>query len=161
MTSALLYGNGGNCGVVAHHVLNHFIKDFRLYRFLHKVASAFLQGGHDVLLVSHRGDHHDASIRMGPHDALRGFNAFHLRHGDVHEHHVGRSAVKFGNGGAAITGFADDLAAECLDHLRNVFARENRVIHHQVAYWPAVFPKQYWKLVHNNSLLTTPTKLPG
>ena len=70
---------------------------------------------------------------MLAHDTLDRFDAFHLRHGDVHEHDVGLDAVEFGNGGKAIAGFPSQLAAEHFDHLDEVLAREDGIVHHEVA----------------------------
>src|SRR5579863_3140000 len=61
-------GSAGHRSVVAQHVLNDFIEHFRLHRLLYEVAGAALQGGHDVLLVPDRGDHHDARFRVLLHD---------------------------------------------------------------------------------------------
>ena len=90
------------------------------------------------------------------HDLLGRFDAFHLRHGDVHEHDVGMGAVVFGDGGQAVSGFARDLAAESFDHAGQILAREDGVVHDQVADWLPVFAAFYWcKLLHNNLLLLT------
>jgi hypothetical protein len=97
------------------------------------VARAFLQSGHDVLLVSHRGDHDDAGFGVLADDALGGLDAFHLGHGDVHEHDVGTGALILGDGGAAVASLARDLSAEGLDHLGEVAPREDGVIDDQEA----------------------------
>src|SRR5947209_15678853 len=93
---------------------------------------------------------------MSTDDALRGLNAFHLRHGDIHQHHVWRGAVVFGNGGAAVAGLADNLAAKGFNHLGNVFAGKDGVIYHEVANRFAVFSYYQRELVHN-FLLTSPS----
>src|SRR6478735_5477154 len=61
-------GGVGNSSVFTQHVLDDFVEHFRLHRLLHEMASAPLQRGHDVLLVSHRGNHHDARFGMLLHD---------------------------------------------------------------------------------------------
>ena len=66
-------------------------------------------------------------------DALDGLDAFHLRHGDVHEHDVGLGAIELRDGCEAIAGFPGDFAAEHLNHLDDVLASEDGVVHHQVA----------------------------
>src|SRR3954451_10529949 len=70
---------------------------------------------------------------MLPHDTLRGLDAFHLRHRDIHQHDVRLCAVVLGDRRAAITRFTSDLAAECFDHPSQVLASKNGVIHHKVA----------------------------
>src|SRR6267142_3846042 len=99
MDSSLLRGHGGHHCVVTHHVLDDLIEYFRLHRLLDKVARTLLQGGHDVFLVADGGHHDHPRIGMAANDALGGLNAFHLRHGDVHEHDVGSGAFVFGDGG--------------------------------------------------------------
>src|SRR5579862_9923074 len=54
----------GYGSVFAQHVLDDFVEYFRLHRLLHEMAFSPLQRRDDVLLVSHRGDHHDACFRM-------------------------------------------------------------------------------------------------
>src|SRR5215510_432132 len=62
--SSILIGSapvrGGRCrnSVVAHHVFDHLVQDFRLHRLLDKMARAFLQRGHDVFLIAD-GRHHN------------------------------------------------------------------------------------------------------
>src|SRR6185437_7218051 len=56
------------------------------------------------------------------------------------------------NGSAAIARLADDLAAERLEHLGDVFAGEDRVVHDQVAHRLVVFASNYRsKLLHIHS----------
>src|ERR1044071_8945204 len=74
-------GSVGNGSVFAQHVLDDLIQHFGLDRFLHEMASAPLQSGHDVFLVTDRGNHDDARFGMLLHDAFGGFDALHLRHG--------------------------------------------------------------------------------
>jgi len=64
-------------------------------------------------------------------DALDGFNALHLGHGDVHQDDVGFDAVEFGDGGKAVAGFTGNFAAEKLDHFHDVLAREDGIVHHE------------------------------
>ncbi len=75
--------------IVSQHVLDDFVEHFGLHRLLYEMARASLQCRHDVFLVADRRHHHDARVGMLAHDPLRGLDAFHLRHGDVHEHDVG------------------------------------------------------------------------
>src|SRR5713226_2637182 len=112
----------GHSTVLTHHVLDDFVQHFRLDRLLHEMACAPLQRGHDVLLVAHRGDHDNARLGMLPHNFLRGLDAFHLWHGDVHEHDVGAGTLVLGYGGHAVARFAGQLSAECFDHARQVLA---------------------------------------
>ncbi len=86
-------------------------------------------------------------------DALDRFDAFHLRHGDVHEHDVRLGAVELGDGGETITGFAGNFSAEELYHLDDVLAREDRVVHHEIADGLIVFPEQSSKLCHDPLLV--------
>src|SRR5689334_6420666 len=86
---------------------------------------------------------------MRAHNAFRRLNAFHLRHGDVHQHHVRRGAVVFRDGRAAIAGFAHNLAAKGLNHLGHVLAREDRIVYHQVPDRLAVFAYQHWICLHD------------
>src|SRR5215471_4236650 len=85
--------------VVAQNVLDHFVKHFRLHRFLDEVPSAALQRRNDVFLITDRGHHYDARFRMRLHNPFCGLDTFHLRHGDIHEHDVGMGTVIFGDGG--------------------------------------------------------------
>ena len=68
---------------------------------------------------------------MRAHDALGRLDAFHLRHRDVHQHHVRLQTVVLRDGGEAIAGFSGDLSAELLDHLGDVLAREDGIVHHK------------------------------
>src|SRR5215469_13236683 len=115
--SAPLDGGCTHDGIIPHDVLDHLIEDLRLHRFLHKVASTLLQRGHNVLLVADGGNHDDASIRMSAHNALRSLDALHLRHGDIHQHHVGADAIVFRDRGAAVSGFTGNLATKRFHHL--------------------------------------------
>ena len=84
------------------------------------------------------------------HDALDGLDTFHLGHGDVHQDEVRHGAGVFSDGGAAIAGFANDLTAEGFDHLGQAFAREDGIVHDQVAHGLAVlFSSECFKLFHN------------
>ena len=86
---------------------------------------------------------------MLPHDALNGFDAFHLRHGDVHEDDVGFGALVLSNCGAAVAGFPGELSAKRLEQLHNVFSREYRVVNDQVANGFFIFTaNQSGKLLH-------------
>src|SRR5205814_2769114 len=100
MRMALLASRGGGSGgadFIAQHVLDDFVEHLGLHRLLHKMPRALLQCRHDVFLVPHGRDHDDARLGMRAHDALGGLDAFHLRHGDIHEHQIGMDAVIFGN----------------------------------------------------------------
>src|SRR6267142_324045 len=72
--------------IFAQHVLDDLVEHFRFYWFLYEMARSPLQRRHDVFLVTDRRHHHDARFRMRLHDPFRGFDAFHLRHGDVRTH---------------------------------------------------------------------------
>src|SRR4029077_3487137 len=114
------------------------------------MARTLLECGQNVVLVTDRRDHDDASVRMLLDDALDSLDAFHLRHGDVHEDDVGIGAGVFGDGSAAVPGFADDLAAERFDHLRETLTCKDRVVNDQVASRLVVFlPRKCFKLFHN------------
>src|ERR1700751_3647690 len=78
----------GYRAIFAENVLDDFVEHFRLHRLLDEMPGSTLQRSHDVLLVSNGGDHHDARFGMGLNDAFGSLDAFHLRHGDVHEHDV-------------------------------------------------------------------------
>src|SRR5271169_5559502 len=135
--------------ILAHHVLDHFVQDLRLYRLLHEVTRSTLKGCHDVLLVSDRGHHDDARFGMLLHNLLGSFDSLHLGHGDVHQHDVRCEALVFGYGGHAISGFACDLAPECFDHPGQILAREDGIVHYQVANWLTVLTAFDWyKLLH-------------
>jgi hypothetical protein len=85
------------------------------------------------------------------HDALGGFNAFHQRHGNVHQHHVRANAFVLGDGGAAVARFAGDLPAKLLHHARQVFARKHRVVHQKVANTLSVFSLYRRERLHSVS----------
>ena len=90
---------------------------------------------------------------MLAHDFFGGLDAFHLRHGDVHEHDVGIGAIVFGDGGHAVSRFARDLSAEGFDHARQILAGEDGIVHDQIADRLAVLAAFYWcELLHNNLL---------
>src|SRR5579863_603610 len=142
---------GCNYSVFAEHVLDDFVKDFRLDGFLHKMTSSPLQRGDDVLLVSDRGDHHDACFRMLLDDPFGCLDAFHLRHGDIHEHDVGMRAVELADGSQAVAGLSRHLPAERFDHAGQVLTGEHGVIHDQITDRLPIFAALYWcKLLHTD-----------
>src|SRR5882762_3283318 len=114
---------------------------------------ALLQRGQNVFLIADRGNHDNFGVGILAHDTLDRFNAFHLRHGDVHEHDVRLGAIEFGDGGEAVTGFARDFAAEELHHFNDVLPGEDRIVHHQISDGLAVFPEQSSELWHNHLLI--------
>ena len=79
--------------------------------------------GNDLLVTDGR-NHDDAGIRMLAYDAFSSLYAFHLRHSDVHEHHIGLGAIVFGDGRTAITGLTGDGSTEGFDHPGQVLACE-------------------------------------
>src|SRR2546426_8881200 len=91
----------GHNAVLTHHVFDDFVQHFRFNRLLHEMARTPLQRRHDVLLVAHRGHHDDARLGMLPHNLLGGLDAFHLWHGDVHEHDVRAGTLVLCYGGDA------------------------------------------------------------
>src|SRR5579872_6400830 len=151
-----LRSRSGSCSVVdrtifTEHVLDDFIQHFRLHRFLHEMTSAPLQCRHDVLLVSNRGDHHDASVGMLLHDPFGSFDSFHLRHGDVHEHDVRMRAVELADGSQTVAGFSCHLPAERFDHAGQVLTGKHGVIHDQITYRLPILAAFYWcKLLHTD-----------
>src|SRR3954453_8510525 len=141
----------GDCAVFAEHILDDFVEHFRLYRFLHEMPCTPLQRGDNVLLVSDRGDHHDARFRMLLHYAFSRFDPFHLRHGDVHEHDVRMGAVELADGSQAVSGFSRHLPAECLDHAGKILTGKHGVVHNEIADWLAVFAAFYrCELLHTD-----------
>src|SRR5205814_6048935 len=96
--------------VFPEHVLDHFIQHFRLHGFLHEMPCPALQRRHDVLLITDRRHHDDTCVRILLHDLFGSFNAFHLRHGNVHERNVGLTAFVFSDGRHSVTGLTSDLA---------------------------------------------------
>src|SRR5580704_14577422 len=149
-------GCAGHGAVIAEHVLDDFIEHFRLYRLLHEMPRATLQGGHDVFLVADRRDHDHARIRMLLHDALGRFDPFHLRHGDIHEHDVRMRAVVFADCSQAVAGLGRHLPAEGFDHASQVLTGENRVVYDQVANRLPVLAAFYrCKLLHKPPLLVS------
>src|SRR5205807_8621998 len=151
------YGRTGRVRVITQDVAKNFVQYFRLDRLLHKMLRALLQRGENILLVADRRHHHDARVAVLAHDALDRFDAFHLRHGDVHEHDVRLDAVVFGDGGQPVAGFAGQLAAEHLDHFDEVLAREDGIVHYQVADRLIVFSQQSGELFHG--LLLVPARV--
>src|SRR5262249_6529943 len=125
-----------SCGVrdsaiFTEHVLDDFVKDFGLDRLLHEMTRSALQRRDDVLLVSDRGDHDDAGFRMRLDDAFGRLDAFHLRHGDVHEHDVRMRAVELADGSEAVPGFGCHLPAERFDHAGEILAGKYGVVDYQ------------------------------
>src|SRR5258708_30483918 len=151
MLSCKSHGRAGEGGIVAQDVAKDFVQHFGLYRLLYKMFGALLQRGQNVFLIADRVNHDNCGVGILAHDAFDRFNAFHLRHGDVHEHDVRLGAVEFGDGGEAVTGFARDFAAEELHHFDDVLPGEDRIVHHQISDGLAVFPEQSSELWHNHS----------
>src|ERR1700688_4619181 len=114
--------------------------------------SAPLQGGQDIFLIAHRGNHDDACVAVLANDALHGFNAFHLRHGDVHQDDIRLGTVELGDGGETVASLARHFPAESLDHFDEVLAREYGVVYHQVADGFIVFALQSSELWHKSLL---------
>src|SRR6266481_6033097 len=87
--------NGRTRGIwiVTENVTKDFVENFGLNGLLDKMLGALLQSGKNVFLVADGGDHDDARVGMLAHDAVDGFDAFHLGHGDVHEDDVGLTAI--------------------------------------------------------------------
>src|SRR6202795_3333009 len=136
--------------VFTQNVLDDLVQDLGLHGLLDKVARAPLQCRHDVFLVAHRRHHDNARFRMRLHDPFGGFDAFHLRHGDIHEHDVRMRPVILGDGGQAIACLAGQMSTEGLDHAGQVLARKDRVVHDQIADRLPVLAAFYWrKLLHN------------
>ena len=136
---------------ISQDILHHFVQNLGLHRLLNEMARAFLQGRDDVLLVANRRDHDDARIRALADNALSGLDAFHLRHGDVHQHDVGLSAAVLGDCGATVASLTGHLTAEGLDHLCQVLACKNRVVNDQVTNRPLILASNEWgKLLHKN-----------
>src|SRR5215471_15638586 len=137
--------------VVAQNVLDDFVEHFGLYRLLDKMPGAPLQRGDDVLLVSDRGDHDDARFGMLLDDAFGGLDAFHLRHGDVHEHDVGMRAVELADGSQAVTGFGRHLPAEGFNHAGEIFPGEHGVIYDEITHRLPILAAFHWcKLLHTD-----------
>src|ERR1700730_3122238 len=135
---------GADCGchaVVIENVTDNFVARVRLYWFLDEVARALLQSGENIVLIADGRNHDNARVGMFLDDTFDGFNAFHLRHGDIHQHDVRLRASIFGDGSAAITRLADYLSAKGFDHLGKAFSREDGIINDQVTDWLAIsFP---------------------
>ena len=84
------------------------------------------------------------------HDFFGSLNAFHLRHGDIHEHDVRMGAVELADRGQAISGFGRDLSAKGFDHAGQILAREYGIVHDQVAdRLPVLAAFDCCKLLHN------------
>src|SRR5215469_9622379 len=141
--------------IISEDVAENFVKNFGLDRLLHEMLRAFLERRKNVFLVADGGNHHDARLCVLAYDALDGLDALHLRHGDVHKHDIGLGAVVFRNGRQAVAGFTRYFAAELLNHLDQVLAGEDGVVHHQIADRLLVFSKQRSELLHD-LLLNSP-----
>src|SRR5271169_2235523 len=147
---------GGYGTVVAQYVLDDFVQHFRLHRFLHEMTCSPLQRCHNVLLVTHRRDHHDARFRMLLNDPFSRLDSFHLRHGDVHEHNVRMRAVELADGSQAVPGLGRHLPAERFDHAGQILAGKYGVVHDQIADRLPVLAAFYWcKLLHTVLPLST------
>src|ERR1035438_1253786 len=145
-------GRTGNGSVIAQNVLDHFVQYFRLHRLLHEMARAPLQRGDDVFLVSDRRNHHNARLRMLLDNPFGSLNSFHLRHGDIHEHDVGMSAVELADGSQAVPGFSCHLPAKAFNHAGKILAGKHGVVHDQVANRLSVLAAFYrCKLLHTTS----------
>src|SRR5438045_1391822 len=139
----------GNSSVFTQHVLDYFVEHFGLHGLLHEMPSAPLQRGHNVLLVSHRGDHHDACFGMLLHDPFGRLDPFHLRHGDIHEHDVRMGAVKLADRGQAVAGLGRNLPAETLDHAGQLLPGKYGIVADQIPDRLPVFAVLYWcNLLH-------------
>src|SRR5262249_5293523 len=134
----------------AHHVAEDLIENVGFHRLLHEMPRTLLQGSDDVLLVSDGGDHYDARLGILSDNPLRSLDAFHLRHGDVHQYQIGMDSLVLCDCGAAVARFAHDFAAERLQHLGEVLAREDRVVDYQISHWLVVpCSNQCSKLLHD------------
>ena len=60
----------------------------------------------------------------------------------MNKNDVWLQAVVLGDGSEAIARFAGDLSTELLDHLGDVLAREDGIIHHEEPQWLPVFAAQ-------------------
>src|SRR6266849_8164714 len=105
-------GRARGIWIVTENIPKNFVEHFGLNGLLDKMLGALLQRGKNVFLVADGGDHDDTGVGVLTDDALDGFDAFHLGHGDVHEDDIGLDAVEFSDGSEAITGFTGNLAAE-------------------------------------------------
>src|ERR1700723_3776832 len=125
-SSFLLAGADCSCdAVIIENVTDDSVERVGFYGLLDEVARALLQGGKDVVLIADGRKHYNTGVSMFLDNTLDGFDALHLGHGDVHENDVGFRASVFGDGCAAVTRFADHLAAEGLDHFRETLSRED------------------------------------
>src|ERR1700683_2341952 len=125
--------NCGSYAFIAQYVTDDFVECIGLHWLLNKMASALLQSSQNVVLIAHRRDHNDAGLRVISDNALHGLDALHLRHGDVHQHDIWRGTGVFGDGGQAVARLASHRAAKSLDHFGQAFAREDGVVHDQIA----------------------------
>lgn len=141
--------------LVAEDVADDFVEHIGLHGLLHKMASAFLEGRKDVVLIADGRDHDNARLGMLAHDALDGLDALHLRHSDVHKHDVGLGARVFRDGRAAVARLAGDLAAKRVDHLRQILARENRVVNDEIPDRLVVFLSRQRRKWFHHFLLQT------
>src|SRR6266704_536834 len=98
-------------GIFAEHILDDFIEKLGLDWLLYEVPRTLLQRSNDVLLVADGRHHDDARVGVLANDSFSGLDAFHLRHGDIHENDVRLGAIVFGDRGAAVARFSCDLAA--------------------------------------------------
>ena len=85
--------------------------------------------------------HANARVGMLSHNAFNRFNPFHLWHGDIHQDDVWPDAVVLRNSCETVAGFSRHFAAKEFDHLDEVLAGKDGVVHHQIADWLLVFPK--------------------
>src|ERR1700690_1540982 len=135
--------------ILTHHVLDHFVQDFRLYRLLHEMTGSALQRRHNFLLISDRGHHDNARFGMLLHNLLGSLDPLHLGHRDVHQHDVRRGALIFGYSGHTVSRFARHLATEGFDHSGQILTREDGIVHYQVADWLTILSAFHWcKLLH-------------
>ena len=140
--------------ILVQHVSKNFVKRFRLHGLLNEMASSPLECRKNILLIANRRDHHHTRVRMLLHDPLDGFDSLHLRHGDVHQNHVGIRPGVLRNGRTAVASFADNLAAKSAYHLRNGLSREHRIVHDEIANGLAVLlSPQGFKRFHEDLLL--------
>src|SRR6266567_4291027 len=126
-------GSDRHRAVIAQYVLDDFVQHFWLHWLLHKMACSPLQRRDNVFLVADRGNHDDACFRMLLHNPFGSLDAFHLRHGDVHEHDVRMRAVELADGSQAVAGFSRHLPAEGFDHAGKILTGKHGVVHNQVA----------------------------
>src|SRR5262249_8715220 len=133
---------------VIQHVADDFVERVWLDWFLDEVPRAFLQRRENVVLVADRRNHNDARFGMLLDDALDRFDAFHLRHGDVHEDNVRLDASVLRDSCAAVSCFASERAAERLHHFGEAFSREDRVVYDEIADGLVVLSSEWFELPH-------------